>query len=133
MKKPLYTIYALVDPSDYKPFYVGRTNSRDLRYAQHCNPEDSDKSARAVKIREILRTGKQPQLVVLERTTREVSARIREMFWIVTFKKSGGINLTNRENQKWFIDQYEEFASQAISKRPSRRKTRRKSYKKPSS
>jgi len=116
MRKPLYTIYALIDPSDYKPFYVGRTNSCDLRYAQHCNPEDSDKSARAKKIREILGGGKQPQLVVLERTTSVVSALKREMFWIVIFKKSGGIKLTNRENQKWFIDQYEQLASKAISK-----------------
>ena len=126
-KKPLYTIYALVDPSDYKPFYVGRTNSRDLRYAQHCNPEDSDKSARAKKIREIKGSGGQPQLVVLERTTSEVSAIKREMFWIVIFKKSGGINLTNRENQKWFIDQYEQLASKAISKSPRRKKSRKHS------
>ena len=121
-KKPLHTIYALVDPSDYKPFYVGRTNSRDLRYEQHCNPAASDKSARAKKIREILSTSNQPQLVVLERTTSAVSAIKREMFWIVIFKKSGGIHLTNRENQKWFIDQYEQLASQAISKPKPKRK-----------
>ena len=122
MKKPLHTIYALIDPTDYKPFYVGRTNRLDLRYEQHCNPEDSDKSARAVKIREIISTGKQPQLVALERTTSAVSAIKREMYWIVIFKKSGGIKLTNRENQKWFIEQYEEIASKAISKRKPNRK-----------
>ena len=116
-KQTYYTIYMLVDPRDFKPFYIGQTSNIKLRYyKQHWNPEPSDKSDRAKKIREILAIGRKPNLVILERTTRKVSALMREMYWIEVFK-SRGATLKNRENQKWLLKQYDELLGQMKSKR----------------
>lgn len=112
MKKTFYTIYLLVDPRDHKPFYIGQTiNIKRRYYRQHWNPSDDDKTDRAKQIREILKAGRKPNLVILERTTRKVSALIREMYWIETFKRSGAI-LKNQENQKWLLEQYDELTKQ---------------------
>ena len=117
IKKTLYTIYMLVDPRDHRPFYIGQTQYLDLRYYKdHLHPSPDDKSDRAKKIREILSDRKKPVLVVLERTTRKVSALIREMFWIELFK-SRGMKLKNQENQKWLLKQYDELLGQMNSKR----------------
>ena len=117
MKKTLYTIYMLVDPRDHKPFYIGQTKYLDLRYYKdHLNPAPNDKSDRAKRIREILSDHKKPVLVVLERTTRKVSALIREMFWIELFK-SRGMKLKNQENQKWLLKQYDELLGKMNSNR----------------
>ena len=81
-------------------FYLGlAVQYLDLRYEDHCNPSDDDKSDRAKKIREILRSRKKPVLVIIERTTRKVTALMREMFWIELFK-SRGMKLKNQESQK---------------------------------
>jgi len=112
MKKTFYTIYLLVDPRDHKPFYIGQTSNIKRRYyRQHWNPSDDDKTDRAKQIREILKAGRKPNLVILERTTRKVSALIREMYWIETFKRSGA-TLKNQENQKWLLEQYDELTKQ---------------------
>jgi len=112
MKKTFYTIYMLVDPRNHKPFYIGQTTNIKLRYyRQHWNPDDDDKSDRAKQIREILKAGRKPDLVILERTTRKVSALTREIYWIETFKRNG-TELKNRENQKWLLKQYDELIAQ---------------------
>ena len=105
----------LIDPRDHKPFYIGQTSNIKLRYyRQHWNPSDNDKSDRAKQIREILKAGRKPNLVILERTTRKVSALIREMYWIETFKRSR-VELKNQENQKWLLEQYDEMTKQIRS------------------
>ena len=119
MKKTFHTIYLLVDPRDHKPFYIGQTTNIKLRYyRQHWNPKDDDKTDRANQIREILKAGRKPNLVILERTTRKVSALMREMFWIETFKRSG-VKLKNRESQQWLLKQYDELTKQLRQKQPS--------------
>ncbi len=119
MKKTFYTIYLLVDPRDHKPFYIGQTSNIKLRYYKdHWNPKDDDKTDRANQIREILKEGRKPNLVILERTTRKVSALMREMFWIETFKRSG-VKLKNRESQQWLLKQYDELTKQLRQKQPS--------------
>lgn len=116
--KPAYTIYMLVDPRDHKPFYIGQTQYLDLRYYKdHLNPAHHDKTDRAKRIREILNERKKPVLVVLERTTRKVSALIREMFWIELFKRSG-VRLKNRENQTWLLKQYDALMTQVREQKP---------------
>lgn len=133
MKKPVYTIYLLVDPRDHKPFYIGQTKWLELRLEQHCDPSDDDKSDRAKTIREIVADNHQPMLVALETTTRKTSALMREMFWIVLFK-SHGIRLKNRESQQWLLKQYDELEqerrkTQSRKKSTTRKRTRRKSRK----
>jgi len=108
----------LIDPRDHRPFYIGQTQNIKLRYYKdHWNPKDDDKTDRANQIREILANGRKPDLVILERTTRKVSALIREMYWIETFKRSG-IELKNRENQKWLLEQYDALVGHIRSQRP---------------
>ncbi len=111
MKKPSYTIYMLVDPRDHKPFYIGQTQYPYLRYKEHRNPSDDDKSDRAKRIREIRKSRKSPLFVELESTNRKTSALIKEMFWIELFK-SRGMKLKNQENQKWLLKQYDELLGQ---------------------
>ena len=128
MKKPTYTIYMLVDPSDHKPFYIGQTTNIKLRYyRQHFNPRDDDKTDRAKKIREILESGRKPDLVILERTTRKVSALIKEMFWIELFE-SRGFRLKNQEQQRWLLKQHDDLMAQLRSRRSRNQSVRR--YKK---
>lgn len=107
----------LVDPRNHKPFYIGQSGNINLRYYKdHLNPEPSDKSDRAIRIREILHARKKPILVILERTTRKVSALMREMYWIETFKRSG-VKLKNQESQRWLLEQYDELIKQVRLKR----------------
>jgi predicted GIY-YIG superfamily endonuclease len=116
MQKTLYTIYMLVDPRDHKPFYIGQTaNIKARYYRQHWNPKDTDKSDRAERLRAILKAGRKPDLVILERTTRKVSALMREMFWIELFK-SRGVTLKNQENQRWVLERYDSLMKQIRSK-----------------
>ena len=106
----------LVDPRNHKPFYIGQTTNINLRYyKQHWNPKEVDKSDRAKQIRAILLAGRKPDLVILERTTRHVSALIREMFWIELFK-SRGMKLKNRESQRWLLKQLDELIAQTRTK-----------------
>ena len=113
MKKAIFNIYMLVDPRNHRPFYIGQTTNINLRYyRQHWNPDDNDKTDRAKQLREILKAGRKPNLVILERTTRKVSALMREMYWIETFKRSG-LKLKNQESQQWLLKQYDDLTRQA--------------------
>ena len=116
MKKPSYTIYMLVDPRNHKPFYIGQTQYPYLRYKEHRNPSDDDKSDRAKRIREIRKARKSPLFVELESTSRKTSALMREMYWIETFKRSG-VKLKNQESQRWLLEQYDELIKQVRLKR----------------
>ncbi len=116
MKKPYYIIYMLVDPRNHKPFYIGQTQYPYLRYKEHRNPSDDDQSDRAKRIREIRKSRKSPLFVELECTTRKVSALMREMYWIETFKRSG-VKLKNQESQRWLLEQYDELTAQTRTHR----------------
>ncbi len=115
MKKTLYTIYMLVDPRNHRPFYIGQTKYTRLRYKDHCNPTPSDKSDRAIRIREILKTNKQPIFVILEKTTRKISVLRKELFWIELFE-SRGIKLKNQESQRWLLKQYDKLIRETRSR-----------------
>ncbi len=39
-----YTVYCLIDPRDFRPFYVGRTKNPRWRYADHLSPASWAKS-----------------------------------------------------------------------------------------
>ena len=108
----------LVDPRYHKPFYIGQTTNINHRYyKQHWNPKDSDKSDRAKRIRAILKAGRKPNLVILERTTRLLTALRKEIFWIETFI-GRGIKLTNQDSQDWLLKQYDELVSNLRKKTP---------------
>ena len=67
MREGKYTIYALIDPRDHLPFYIGQTADKGKRFEQHCNPKEEDTTLRAKRIREIKANGYIPQIVVLQR------------------------------------------------------------------
>jgi len=92
----LAPLYALIDPRDRLPFYVGQTNNKDRRLEEHCNPEERDKSPRAKRIRELAATGALPEIVVLERCERKLEALRKETYWIEQLRGRGHA-LTNRD------------------------------------
>lgn len=122
MKNSSHTIYMLVDPRDHKPFYIGQTKYLKRRYKDHCNPLPSDRTTRAKRLREILKSGEKPSLVVIEETPSELIALIKEMYWISTFLNATGIELKNREAQKWLYERYADVMTQIHAiYRPKRR------------
>jgi hypothetical protein len=110
-EEKLTTIYALVDPRDGKPFYVGKANSKKKRLQYHIREakiwkewldSGADRSSRPSRlsnankcrvIMEILSTGREPDISTLEECS-FAEWGIREEWWRVELS-SKGIKLTN--------------------------------------
>ena len=87
MKNLKYTnIYALLDPRDGHPRYVGKSNNLKERLKNHCNPSHS-KNTHKLNWIALLRTkGMKPLLKVIEIVPIEIW-KDREKYWIRYFKK----------------------------------------------
>jgi hypothetical protein len=65
-----YTIYALIDPRDFTPFYVGRTKSPAVRHVTHLSPSKWVRQGGRYgeKMQELRKAGLCPYFGVLEIT-----------------------------------------------------------------
>src|SRR5215467_9187031 len=72
----MYTIYALVDPRDNIPRYVGLTDCPPFRLREHIRNLDGGKEKRAW-VRELWQHGLVPSMEVLETTSTLESAHQR--------------------------------------------------------
>lgn len=87
-------VYALVDPRDGEVRYIGRTSNVERRLWQHVSPSMLAKhSPRAKWIRSLLAEGKQPEMRVIEATTRD-RGDAQEAHWMRHFEARGA-KLTN--------------------------------------
>lgn len=88
-------IYALLDPREGIPRYIGKTLAPEQRFSEHLSlSETKDKnSAKGQWIASLLIKGYRPVMVLLDRVKRtdEVQA---EKQWIAHFEKLG-VNLVN--------------------------------------
>ena len=87
-----YLVYALVDPRDRKPRYIGRTRDPQARYYSHvslCNPaRRPDNERKDAWIRELAAAGMRPELIVLETCRLRDAPRV-ERKWIVRHRAAG--------------------------------------------
>jgi hypothetical protein len=94
-------VYRLIDPRDSLPFYVGITNNPNIRYVQHCAPdEESAKSARIASIRG---DGLEPIFEVIESYRDRQIALEQETYWIHTYESQGMV-LTNIAHIQRVVD-----------------------------
>lgn len=84
----MYVVYALVDPRDNKPFYVGMTDDVYARFLQHlrCDGSNFRKDARIHEL-------KDKQLMVIMQVLEHVETvdrtRMREAYWIHHYLQLG--------------------------------------------
>ena len=89
----MFSIYAIINPIDNKPFYVGETNSFELRKKQHLKGTDQ---ISGLVIRQIKANGFVPLFVILEEHDDEETALRAEIFWIETLL-ARGVELVNSQ------------------------------------
>lgn len=87
-------VYMLVNPINQIPFYVGITNSPDLRFEDHLESKEGKKRAEIVS--NIKSNGFIPLMVILERKIDRKSARRSEIFWIELLS-ARGVPIVNKE------------------------------------
>ena len=96
----VYFVYALLDPGDGKPRYVGVTQCPDDRYERHCRFHGHKGNGRLRRWLETLEArGAKPQMRLLERVKidRAVEDFVhhhRELWWI-RYMRERGLPLTN--------------------------------------
>lgn len=99
----IYYIYALVDPSDKLPHYVGMSVNPDGRMSQHlCHARKTNSRMSTSKwIAELFASGRTPEMIILEayQTNRCGDAREVEKQWIAHYLQKG-MNLVNRATPK---------------------------------
>ena len=124
-----FVIYMLVDPRDYRPYYVGETRDRIKRHRYHCE-NTARNTAVARRNQAIIKSGRKPLMIVLEEAENEVSALIKEIFWIELFM-SKGMDLCNRENQAYLYERLNELMTETrIEAKPRRRRPKGRETKK---
>jgi hypothetical protein len=78
-----YEIYALVDPRDMTPRYVGRSVDARKRMTGHLGTSSMNSNiGKRAWIAELRRTGRDPQLVILSRVVGALNAVECEQFWV---------------------------------------------------
>jgi hypothetical protein len=92
----MHTIYALVDPRDNTPRYVGLTDCPPFRLREHIRNLDGGKEKRAW-VRELRQHGLVPSMEVLETTPTLESALQSEKHW-TSYYLALGMPLTNIQN-----------------------------------
>jgi DNA-binding transcriptional regulator YiaG len=92
-------IYALIDPRDRKPRYVGVSRNVPLRLNQHLVGSRYGRTAKDRWICELRAVGMVPEAVILESTT-AADALDRESAWIDRYR-TDGLALTNNDHAPW--------------------------------
>jgi hypothetical protein len=91
-KKPLVAIYALIDPRDGSPRYVGQSKQPTRRLQQHCRLSNNrGGTPRNTWLRKLIRLGLKPQMQILEWTGDWDEAERR----LIAQYRSQGARLTN--------------------------------------
>lgn len=85
-------IYALFDPQDDEPRYIGKTKEPETRFKAHCYGSNRTHSSRWIQ--SLKRVGLKPKMVIIEDGLSEDQWPEREQFWIAHYRESGA-NLTN--------------------------------------
>lgn len=87
-------IYALLDPFDGRPRYVGKSVAAEQRLSQHLS--ENGTSQKVEWIGQCLLAGRQPKLKILETVSAETWPE-RERFWIAKLRAEGFDLLNVRE------------------------------------
>lgn len=95
-----YVIYAIINPIDNKPFYIGETKNFDRRKKEHLKGTDQ---ISGLIVRQISENGFVPLFSVLEEHKDEETALRAEIFWIETML-ARGIELVNSQAFTGWID-----------------------------
>jgi hypothetical protein len=86
------SIYALLDPNDNEPRYIGKSKEPETRFKAHCCGSSNTHSSRWIQ--SLKRTGLKPKMVIIEDGLSEDQWPEREQFWIAYYREAGA-NLTN--------------------------------------
>lgn len=89
----MYAIYALIDPRDSKPRYVGMTDNVYIRFRDHVYNKD-DNHAKNAWIQELREANQMVVMQTLETVEGIEQAKKRESYWIQHYH-SLGCHLTN--------------------------------------
>lgn len=93
----LWCVYALIDPRDRNPFYIGITANRDLRF--HCHHTDSSSAAWS-RIQEIRKLGLSClMLTIADGYSEKLHAEIHEQALI--FFLPGLVNRQRWSKEAW--------------------------------
>lgn len=99
----VHYIYALVDPRNNKPFYIGITNNPKRRLAHHISTCNRPKgkwqrlNTNQRRISEIISSGHKPQMEIVETHTDYKTLRYRELYMIGKYEYIYG-KLTNSQS-----------------------------------
>ncbi len=85
------------------PYYVGVTNNLNARHRQHCERKKATTPAEA-RNQEILASGLEPEIELLETFDTALQALIHEIYWIIHFGKQG-YEILNREHVGYVYEQ----------------------------
>lgn len=86
-------IYALVDPVSEQVRYVGKSNNPSERIKSHVRTAPFDKTHKAYWIRNLIKNGQQPKLMILEQVD-ITEWEQKEQYYIQSFHQAG-CKLTN--------------------------------------
>lgn len=89
-----HVIYAIIDPRDSRPFYIGRASNFPRRKRQHI---DYGHGLSGLHIQKIKQRGLTPLFAILEHCKTEAQAIRAETFWI-EICKARGVPIHNKEN-----------------------------------
>ena len=84
-----YTIYALVDPRDFLPHYVGFSLHPEDRLLAHLRRLIGQNPDKEMWIEELLALRLAPRLQPLEKVATAYEARKREIYWVQYYTKKG--------------------------------------------
>ncbi|MEO1555855.1 MAG: GIY-YIG nuclease family protein [Pseudomonadota bacterium] len=95
-----FCIYAIINPIDHTPFYIGETSNFARRKGQHLKGTDQ---ISGLIVRQIKANGFVPLFSILEEHDDEETALRAEIFWIETML-GRGIELVNSQAFTGWID-----------------------------
>lgn len=115
-EEKLTCIYALVDPRDWRPFYVGKANSPNKRLGQHTGRSHASSGQNARKkarIDAIKSAGLSVSVEVIEMIKMSIWEE-REKYWIAEFRRIG-FDITNLSDGGNGLDNHMKAAKLAMS------------------
>ena len=106
-----YYVYRLIDPRSGKPYYVGETNNKHAREAQHCERKAPSNPAEE-RNQEILTEGNRPKMEVLKTFDNRLQALLYEIYYIIDYIETG-YDILNREALGYVYDQARKLTADA--------------------